>query len=46
MIGVAYQRWTLPIIWDWVDYPRGHCTAQRQINLLQRLLRMIPSPFT
>lgn len=42
MIGVAYQRRTLPIIWDWVDYPRGHCTAQQQIDLLQHLLQMIP----
>lgn len=42
MIGVAYHRRTLPIIWDWVDYPRGHCSAQKQIALLQRLLTLIP----
>jgi len=42
MIAVAYQRRTLPIIWDWVDYPRGHCSAQHQLDLLKRLLQLIP----
>jgi len=42
MIAVAYQRRTLPIIWDWVDYPRGHCTAAFQVSLLKRLKPMLP----
>ena len=42
MIAVAYQRRTLPIIWGWVDYPRGHCTAQQQIDLLKHLLPIMP----
>jgi len=43
MIAVAYQRRTLPIIWDWVDHPRGHCTADAQVCLLKRLKRLLPS---
>lgn len=42
MIAVAYQRRTLPIIWDWVDYPRGHCTGAFQVSLLKRLKPMLP----
>jgi len=42
MIGVAYHRRTLPLIWDWVAYPRGHCTADFQIALLKRLKALIP----
>jgi Transposase DDE domain len=42
MVSVAYQRRTLPIMWDWVEYPRGHCTTQLQIDLLARLYRLLP----
>lgn len=42
MISVAYQRRTLPLIWDWVEHPRGHSTAKQQIALLRRLKAMIP----
>lgn len=42
MIGVAYQRRTLPLIRDWVEHPRGHRTAEQQIALLRRLKAMIP----
>ena len=42
MITVAYQRRTLPLIWDWVEHPRGHSKAQHQVALLKRLYPMIP----
>lgn len=42
MIAVAYRRRTLPIIWDWVSYPRGHCTGERQVHLLKRLYALLP----
>ena len=32
MIAVAYQRRTLPLIWDWVEHPRGHCKTQHQLT--------------
>jgi hypothetical protein len=41
MVAVAYQRRTLPIIWDWVEHPRGHCTTQLQLDLLQRLYPLL-----
>jgi len=43
MIAVAYQRRTLPLMWDWVEHPRGHCTTEQQIALLKRLHQLIPS---
>jgi hypothetical protein len=42
MVSVAYQRRTLPIMWDWVEYARGHCTTDLQIALLRRLYRLLP----
>lgn len=42
MIGVAYRRRTLPLMWDWVAYPRGHCPAAAQVALLKRLKCLIP----
>ena len=43
MISVAYQRRSLPIIWDWVEYSRGHCSAAFQIALLKRLKASLPA---
>lgn len=42
MIAVAYRRRTLPLMWSWVDYSRGHCTTQFQIDLFRRLHPLIP----
>jgi len=42
MVSVAYQRRTLPIMWDWVTYSRGHCTTERQIKLLKRVQQLVP----
>ncbi len=42
MIAVAYRRRTLPIAWEWVDYPRGHCPAGLQVNLLNRVRKLLP----
>ena len=43
MVAVAYQRRTLPIMWDWVEHSRGHSTTQFQIDLLRRVQRLIPA---
>jgi len=43
MVAVAYQRRTLPIMWDWVEHHRGHSTTQLQIDLLRRVRRLIPA---
>lgn len=42
MIAVAYRRRTLPLMWAWVDYSRGHCTTQLQLELFRRLNELIP----
>jgi hypothetical protein len=42
MIAVAYQRRTLPIIWDWIEHPRGHGSVEQQLSLLRRLYQLIP----
>lgn len=42
MVSVAYQRRTLPIMWDWVEYPRGHAKTCLQIDLLKRLYPYLP----
>jgi len=42
MIAVAYQRRTLPIIWCWIDHPRGHGKVSQQMALLRRLKPLIP----
>lgn len=42
IIAVAYKRRTLPIIWCWIDHPRGHGRAAQQIALLKRLKPLIP----
>ena len=42
-IGVAYQRRTLPLIWDWVGHRKGHCTVNQQLALRQNLQALIPS---
>jgi hypothetical protein len=43
MVAVAYQRRTLPIMWDWVGHARGHCTTQLQIDLLKQVQTLIPN---
>jgi len=42
MIAVAYQRRTLPIAWDWVEYRRGHCPAKLQVQLLKYVQTLLP----
>lgn len=41
MVAVAYQRRTLPIMWDWVEHSRGHCATQLQINLLRQVQQLV-----
>ncbi len=43
MVAVAYQRRTLPIMWDWVEHNRGHSTTRFQIGLLKRVQALIPT---
>lgn len=42
MVAVAYHGRTLPLIWDWVEYARGHCTTHIQIQLLTQLQTDLP----
>ena len=42
MVAVAYQRRTLPIMWDWVEHKRGHSTTHLQIALLKQVQSLIP----
>ena len=41
-IAIAYQRRSLPLIWDWVGHRKGHCTIRQQIALFERLYPLIP----
>ncbi|MEO1644955.1 MAG: hypothetical protein AAFR67_07195, partial [Chloroflexota bacterium] len=41
MVAVAYQRRTLPIMWEWVEHSRGHSTTRLQIELLKRVQDLI-----
>jgi hypothetical protein len=42
MVAIAYQGRTLPLIWDWVNYSRGHCTTELQIKLFTELQAHLP----
>jgi len=42
MVAVAYHGRTLPIMWEWVNYARGHCTTKAQIALLKQVQALIP----
>jgi len=42
MVAVAYQRRTLPIMWEWVEHTRGHSTTAMQIALLRQVHQLIP----
>lgn len=42
-VALAYGRRTLPLAWDWVPYPRGHCTTQQQIKLLEYVQTLLPT---
>ncbi len=43
MVAVAYHRRALPIMWEWVTYPRGHCTLKVQLALLKHVQALIPA---
>jgi hypothetical protein len=42
MVAVAYQRRTLPIMWDWVQHSRGHSTTHLQLELLRQVQQLVP----
>jgi hypothetical protein len=43
MVAVAYQRRTLPIMWDWVQHSRGHSTTHLQLVLLRQVQQLVPA---
>ena len=45
-IAIAYQRRSVPLIWDWVGHRKGHCTVKQQLALFERLYRLIPGGIT
>lgn len=46
MVAIAYRRRSLPLVWTWVNHPRGHSTGERQITLLSYLQTLIPEGVT
>jgi hypothetical protein len=42
MISLAYRRRAIPIAWAWVDYARGHSTAEAQLALLSYVRSLVP----
>jgi len=42
MVSLAYQGRALPLIWTWLDYPKGHSLTATQIELLSILQTWLP----
>lgn len=42
MVSVAYQGRALPLIWTWLDYPKGHSLTATQVELLTTLQTWLP----
>lgn len=42
MVGVAYRRRVLPLVWTWVLVPRGHSSAAKQVAVLGYVRGLIP----
>ncbi len=42
MVGIAYRRRALPLVWTWVRTGRGHSTACKQIKLLDYVHNLLP----
>lgn len=42
MVSLAYQGRALPLIWTWLDYPKGHSLTVTQVELLSVLQTWIP----
>lgn len=42
MVSLAYRRRSIPIAWTWVQYVRGHSSAEKQIELLGYVKTLVP----
>jgi hypothetical protein len=42
MVGIAYRRRVLPLVWTWVRHRKGHSTTRKQIALLAYVRTLIP----
>lgn len=43
MIGIAYRKRTIPLVWTWVKGNRGHSSPHKQIALLAYVHKLIPA---
>jgi hypothetical protein len=43
IVGIAYRRRALPVVWTWIRCPKGHSTTRKQIALLSYVRTLIPS---
>lgn len=42
MVGIAYRRRALPLVWTWVRSAKGHSTSTKQVKLLEYVHHLIP----
>jgi len=42
MIGVAYRRRVIPIVWTWVPFVKGHSATDTQLALVTYVHQLIP----
>jgi hypothetical protein len=42
MVSLAYRHRSVPLVWTWVKYVRGHSTARQQLALLKYVKGLIP----
>jgi hypothetical protein len=42
MVSLAYRRRSIPIAWTWVRQVRGHCSARKQLALLNYVRLLLP----
>jgi hypothetical protein len=43
MVALAYGRRSLPIVWCWLPYKRGHSTTAQQLTLLRAVKALVPA---
>jgi Transposase DDE domain len=43
MVSLAYQGRALPLIWTWLEYPKGHSLTTTQVALLSTLRTWMPA---
>lgn len=42
MVALAYQGRALPLMWTWLEYPKGHSLTATQVELLNTLRGWLP----